>query len=187
MKLWRAAVDWFENADLVPLLVLVSAVHYAAVLAGKDYWAVAVCIGLLVDLGHYRTVRSAVRYNGGWGNKLTRWAIALGMTVISLNYHQRYYEDWWLSAPLPLLIAALAWLQQVEPKKVEPKVRIIREDTQALPMPESKPLLPENASDTPHKSVSYVCGVCGETFDKSSQKAIHARWAHRKDAANVIS
>ena len=183
-KLWRAAVDWFENADLVPLLVLVSAVHYAAVLSGKDYWMVAVCIGLLVDLGHYRTVRSAVRYNGGWGNKLTRWAIALGMTVISLNYHQRYYEDWWLSAPLPLLIAALAWLQQVEPRKVEkPQVRIIAPDAThpaALPTHDAPARLP----DATHDKI-YACAVCGEMFGKSTDYASHKRWAHRKEPATL--
>lgn len=112
---WSYLVHWFEYGDLVPLLVLISAVHYAAVLAGKDSWPVAIAIGLLVDLGHFRTVRAAVRYSGDdrWQGA-TRWLIAAGMTALSLNYHQRYYADWWLSAPLPLLIAALAWLQKVD-------------------------------------------------------------------------
>jgi hypothetical protein len=113
-RLWSYLVNWFERADLVPLLVIVSAVHYAAVLNGKDIWPVAVAIGLLVDLGHYRTVRAAVRYSGSFWHAVARWLIAAGMTALSLNYHQRFYEDWWLSVPLPLLIAALAWLQQVD-------------------------------------------------------------------------
>ena len=118
MKIARAAwlylVNWFECADLVPLLILVSAVHYASVLATKDPLPVAVAIGLLVDLGHYRTIRAAVRYAGSSkAQTAARWAIAAGMTALSLSYHQRYYQDWWLSAPLPLLIAALAWLQQI--------------------------------------------------------------------------
>lgn len=180
-RAWRAAVNWFETGDLVPLLVLVSAVHYAAVLASKDYWAVAVAIGLLVDLGHYRVVRVAVRYAGdnGW-QRLARWAIAIGMTAVSLNYHQRYYQDWWLSAPLPLLIAALAWLQQVEPRKVAPVVRIMREDTPALPAHEIKPQLPEITPNAPQKHALYACAVCGQQFDTSPKKALHMRWEHRQ-------
>lgn len=178
-KLWRAAVDWFENADLVPLLVLVSAVHYAAVLSGKDYWLVAVCIGLLVDLGHYRTVRSAVRYNGGWGNKLTRWAIALGMTVISLNYHQRYYEDWWLSAPLPLLIAALAWLQQVEPKAKPATIRFEAPLQPALSEPKAAPVLLEAPLEA-----AFICSVCG--YEARSQPALNGhKLKHRKEPATL--
>ncbi len=179
-RAWRAAVAWFETGDLVPLLVLVSAVHYAAVLAGKDYWMVAVAIGLLVDLGHYRTIRAAVKYrNGTLRQSALRWAIAVSMTAVSLNYHQRYYSDWWLSAPLPLLIAALAWLQQVEPRKGEdmPRVRMVTQDAPALPVVQKKALLPENAGNAPH---NYACSACGEQFVTSAAKANHSRWAHRK-------
>jgi hypothetical protein len=44
-KPWRGIVHWFEHGDLVPLLVLVSAVHYAIVLSEVDAWPVAVAIG----------------------------------------------------------------------------------------------------------------------------------------------
>lgn len=104
-------VRWFESGDLIPLMVLVSAVHYAAVLRGKDGFAAAIAIGLLVDLGHYRTVRYAVRYTGvrKW-EICVRWFVALIMTVVSFDYHYRYYQDVLLAAPLPFLIAVLAWL-----------------------------------------------------------------------------
>jgi hypothetical protein len=175
-RLWRAAVNWFEAGDLVPLLVLVSAVHYAAVLASKDFWAVAVAIGLLVDLGHYRVVRVAVRYQGdnGW-QRLARWAIAIGMTAVSLNYHQRYYLDWWLSAPLPLLIAALAWLQQVEPRKVE-KPATIRFEAPlqpALSEPKAAPVLLEAPLEA-----AFICSACG--YEARSQNALNGhRLKHR--------
>ena len=187
-RLWHALVNWFETADLVPLLVLVSAVHYAAVLSGKDWWPVAVAIGLLVDLGHYRVIRVAVRYSGdSLGQRIARWTIALAMTAVSLNYHQRYYQDWWLSAPLPLLIAALAWLQQVEPRKREdaPSVRIVRQNAPALPSAQERNLLPEIVENATHSAASYACNACGETFTTSTAKASHARWAHKKEPANV--
>lgn len=181
-KLWRSAVTWFETGDLVPLLVIISAVHYASVLANKDAWPVAIAIGLLVDLGHYRVVRVAVRYQGdsGW-QRVARWAIAVSMTAVSLNYHQRYYEDWWLSAPLPLLIAALAWLQQVEPRKVDkPQMRIIAPDAThpaALPTHDAPARLP----DATHEKI-YAC-ECGAMFAKSTDYASHKRWKCKKEPA----
>jgi len=113
--IWRHVVNWFENGDLVPLLIVVSAWHYIAILAGRDPWPVAIAIGLLVDLGHYRTVRAAVRYRGRPSQSAARWAVAAAMTVVALAYHLRYYEfDWWLAAPIPALIATLAWLSRVD-------------------------------------------------------------------------
>ena len=112
---WKALVEWFEYGDLLPLLIVVSAVHYTAILVNYDVWAVANAIGLLVDLGHYRWVRAAARYNGDNQRQAAlRWLFALIMTVVSLAYHQRFYQDWWLSIPLPLLIASLAWLAKVD-------------------------------------------------------------------------
>lgn len=167
-KAWDWITDWFEYGDLVPLLVLVSAVHYASVLKGKDDLPVAVAIGMLVDLGHFRTVRAAFRYSvvrpkrrrkpadsapwyrwvGYWwsertsrinGQLVARWVIALVMTGISLTYHQRYYNDLWLSAPLPFLIAALAWLQRVDqrtkarPTGAAPLITVERPAHRSLP------------------------------------------------------
>lgn len=176
---WHSLVDWFEFSDLVPLLVLVSAVHYAAVLAGKDYWLVAVAIGLLVDLGHYRTIRAAVRYGGDdRRQRWARWLIAAGMTALSLNYHQRYYQDYWLSAPLPLLIAALAWLQQID-KRPAPK-----------PAQDAQPKIRITAHDAPHPKAlpaSYACMVdgCTASFDNTQKRAAHMRWSHPKTKPEV--
>jgi hypothetical protein len=114
-RLWSGIVHWFEEGDLLPLLILVSSVHYGTVLSAHDHPLVAIAIGLLVDLGHYRWVRAASRYNGNSKReRAVRWSLAAVMTAVSLAYHQRFYNDWWLSIPLPLLIASLAWLVKVD-------------------------------------------------------------------------
>lgn len=179
---WQWLVNWFERGDLVPLLVLVSSVHYASVLAGHDTWPVAVAIGLLVDLGHFRTVKAAVRYktpDGKWINwqAVTRYAVALVMTALSLNYHQRYYADWWLSAPLPLLIAALAWLQRVDgtgtTKPATKEEKAERVTTPLAPVSEPLPVVSQPLERR------YVCATCG--YDAKNQYALagHGR-KHRK-------
>ena len=63
-RLWHAFTAWLESGDLVPLLVIVSAAHYVKVLSGKDDWYIAVPLGILIDLGVYRSVIIAARYNG---------------------------------------------------------------------------------------------------------------------------
>lgn len=173
-KLWNTLVNWFEYGDLVPLLVIVSAVHYAGVLADHDQAIVAIAIGLLVDLGHFRTVRAAVRYSGADRRQAAaRWLIALALTAISLAYHQRYYGDWWLSVPLPLLIAALAWLQRVDQhvgqrsKPVQPSSQpavsaVVAEHSQ-LERPQ-QPRLPA--------ARRYTCDTCGRGF--ASQQGCNA-------------
>lgn len=171
--LWDGLLDFFEYGDLVPFLVIVSAVHYAVILSGKDFWIVAVAIGMLVDLGHFRTIRAAFRYGGDDRRQLlARWLIALVMTGISLAYHQRYYNDFWLSAPIPFLIAALAWLQKVdrrtnridaEPKKRDASITVL---------------------DAPHMQAlpAHVCASCGETFASQQKLAAHMRWQHQPAA-----
>lgn len=110
---FSAVLDWFEHGDLVPLIVVISAVHYSSILHEYDHIVPAVAIGTLVDLGHYRWTKAAVRYNGeSWKEKAGRWFMVFVMSAIALNYQQRFYQDWWLSVPMPLLIASLAWLNQ---------------------------------------------------------------------------
>lgn len=113
----RAVLNWLEHGDLVPLIILVSAWHYSVILSEHDHVIAAVSIGTLVDLGHYRWTKAAVRYPGdNWKEKYGRWAMVLIMSAIALNYQQRFYNDWWLSIPMPLLIASLAWLNQKDSK-----------------------------------------------------------------------
>lgn len=169
-RLWSALVDWFEHGDLVPLLVVVSAVHYSTILAKYDAWPVAVAIGLLVDLGHYRWVRAASRYSGNSKREAaTRWAIAGAMTAVSLAYHQRFYADWWLSVPLPLLIASLAWLSKVDRPQTS-KGKAAASETQAT--------VTEQASEP---EPMHVCW-CG--YEARSQNALNGH--KRRHAAEAV-
>jgi len=167
---WSAINDYLEYGDLVPFLVLVSAVHYAVILAGKDYWLVAVAIGLLVDLGHFRTIRAAFRYTGDdRRQQFARWLIALVMTGISLTYHQRYYNDFWLSAPIPFLIAALAWLQKVD-RRSGSKSETTTKPTETKKETKAQPTQPEGnrervlalhlaQPDATHETIAKQVGI----------------------------
>ena len=171
-KIWTVITDWFEHGDLVPLLIVVSAWHYMSILQGKDPAIVALAIGLLVDLGHYRTIRAAFRYNGAaWGERIARWMFALVMTVISLAYHQRYYNDWLFSAPIPLLIAGLAWLQRVDkPHRTEP----IERQTKAIAVA-TEPIEPR----TEPIALGFVCHKCQARYKTQQALAGHAK-AHKE-------
>lgn len=191
---WNWLVWWFERGDLVPLLVVVSSVHYMSILAGKDVWPVAVAIGILVDLGHFRTIRAAFRYEVKpkhkaarflWiayrrtiypANLYMRWAIALAMTGISLAYHQRYYNDWWLSAPIPFLIAALAWLQKVDRSK----------PAQSEAKKQNAPIHADHAEPM-RASSAHLCAQCGEPQNSQQALAAHMRWKHANGNGKVHS
>lgn len=169
-KAWSTLVHWFEFGDLVPLIVIVSAVHYSLMLQAYDHAVVAVAIGLLVDLGHFRTVRAAVRYSGASRRTAaTRWLMALAMTAVAVAYQQRYYGDWWLSLPLPFLIASLAWLQHVD------RATSGRSERSATAASVVKPIVTvaERAALPEPKRVERVkCETCGRSF--SSQQACNA-------------
>jgi len=177
---WQWLVDWLEYGDLVPLLVLVSAFHYAAILKDRDALPVAIALGLIVDLGHFRTIRAAFRYSGeDRRHKLSLWGIALVMTAVSFAYHQRYYQDFWLSAPIPFLIAALAWLQKVDKRGMrgKPDAIIPKRDMSHTDVSQN-----DTTHDTTHKT--YICQVCGENFGKSTALALHNRWKHAPEKVN---
>jgi hypothetical protein len=157
VTMWAALLNWFHRGDLVPLLIVVSAVHYAVVLQGRDYWPVAIAIGTLVDLGHYRTVLIAVRYTGDnkW-QRIARWAVALTLTAVSLSYHWRFYGgDWLLAAPMPLLIATLAYFERVDRRRgqaVEPSEVVEK-------LPDSTPVaepLPENGDGKKQRALELL-------------------------------
>lgn len=163
-NIFHSIVNWLETGDLVLLIVLVSAVHFASVLAKYDYWPVAIALGLLVDLGIWRTVRSATRYQGanGW-ERLARWALAAAMICVSYVYHERYYGDYWLAAPVPFLVAALSWLDSRKPAKVERKDAQV--ETQAA------------------ETMRHVCITCGASYARQQGLAAHMR-KHAKQKTN---
>jgi len=178
-KLWHSILEWFEYGDLVPLIVLVSAVHYAVILRGHDIWPVAIAIGILVDLGHYRWTRAAVRYSGNnQREKAIRWSLALLMTAISLAYQQRYYDDWWYAIPLPLLIISLAWLSEADKAKQhtsQSASKRILTDVETTPAVESEPEA---------ETFRYICGVCGHGCDTQNGLNAHQR-KHKQDVPDI--
>lgn len=175
--LWHALLNWLEHGDLVPWMVIVSAVHYSVILQAHDNPVTATAIGLMVDLGHFRTVRAAVRYSPAKAKSkrakastkreaLARWTMAAFMTVVSVVYQQRFYEDLWLSLPLPLLIASLAWLQQKDQRTgTKPKAE------KSTVEPATSELAPAPAK-AERLEVAFICGGCG--FSGTSQNALNA-------------
>lgn len=170
---WYALLHWLEHGDLVPWMVIVSAVHYSVILQQHDSWLTATAIGLMVDLGHFRTVRAAVRYNPAKAKSkrakanikqetFARWSMAVFMTAVSVAYQQRFYHDWWLSLPLPLLIASLAWLQQKD-QRTGAKTKADKAKAEPLP---SEPPPAQPATE------QYICGGCGKGL--GSQNALNA-------------
>lgn len=174
-------MSWFEHGDLVPLLVIVSAAHYVAVLSEVDAWWSAVSIGLLVDIGHYRSVLIATRYNGDkTKEKRLRWAVALAMTVLSFSYHYRFYsQDIALSLPMPLLIASLAYFEQKDGwrkrKKSEPDFVESKANK-----PESEPEQIES-EESEDKHIAF-CERCQKTIGeyKTERGVTNALNAHAR-------
>lgn len=182
VTLFRSLLNWLEHGDLVPLIVLVSAWHYSVILSAHDHTVAAIAIGTLVDLGHYRWTKAAVRYLGNdWKEKLGRWFMVLIMSAIALNYQQRFYNDWWLSVPMPLLIASLAWLNQKDSKSQQKASK--SEKVVANAEPEiAKAEVPVLA-----------CEICGATHGKSghpilTRAALNAHMkAHKEHAAGHLN
>lgn len=135
--LWRKALNWIETGDLILPVVAVSAAHYAAVLNGKDLWFIAFIVGVLVDLGHYRIIKAAIRY-GGWF-----YGAALVMTALAFGFHLAFYGggDWrdlMAAAAMPICIMFLAGLSVKERWAMRTKDK-----------PDAVPTLPSGTNGTP--------------------------------------
>ena len=110
---WSKIVNWLENGDLVPWLIIVSVPHYVNVLASFEHAVVAAVLGFLVDLGHYRTIKSYL-LGKGW-----LWMVVL--TFVSFGFHVGFYAvndagfwAWILGPVVPIIIFALANLAHKE-------------------------------------------------------------------------
>jgi len=185
-RLWRGLLEWLEGGDLVPLLVIVSAVHYAAVLQAHDWPVVGAVIGLLVDIGHFRSVLIATRYTGeNRRERAIRWGVALVMTAVSLSYHWRFYEGQWdLAVPIPLLIAALAYFERKDAykrrKPAEPSVEDAPEpveDTREIAEDTDEGV--EETYDAPPMPYRY-CDLCAFAAQSPQAWAGHCRGAGHK-------
>lgn len=146
MKLWRGIVNWFENGDLLPLIIAVSVPHYGHVLAAYDFWPVAAVIGALVDLGHYRTIKAALNGKG--------WFWMIVMTVFSLGFHFAFYSAggaaWWaalfFAAAVPVVIFALSFIAKAE-RLAEKAARGVASGKPAVTVVNDA--LPSGTPDTP--------------------------------------
>ena len=156
-KAWKAIFEYLEHGNLVILIVLVSAVHYALILQTWDTIAVAIAIGLMVDLGHYRTVKAAVRYRTRNATFFIRWAMALFFTGIAISYQMIYYDgDIRFALPLPLLIVGLAWLSETNKAVGTKRKSAKRKPAQRTPAP--KP-----TKRKPKRMVGKIpCPDCGK-------------------------
>ena len=104
---WGGVVWLFEKSDIIPPLIIVSSWHYAGALRGHDPAFVAVILGVLIDLGHYRAVKSYLRALNG-----RRFAVMAVFTAMTAYYHWLWYRDYLLAAGVPLLIIGLALLSK---------------------------------------------------------------------------
>jgi len=183
----RWLVRWFEDGDLVPLLVIVSAAHYIAILSAVDPWFVALPLGVLVDLGHYRAVNIAARYSrSDWRQYAVRWFVAAGLTVISGAYHLRYYGgDWALALPIPALIVALAYFRRMDARPaVKPAPPAPARVTKPAELRESaEETEPHPAPGNGHKR--YDCPLCGRTCESQPQYAAHLRQCRARAAVSA--
>jgi len=161
---WNWILHWLEKGDLLPLLVIVSAVHYVSVLREQDAWPVAIAIGLLVDVGHFRSVLIAVRYSGARRAELAlRYGVACAMTAVSFSYHWRFYAgNLALALPMPLLIASLAYFE----RKAAPQ-----HVTRAESPPQPACATPQGCGDEPYR----VCTACDFTAYSPQAWAGHCR------------
>ena len=119
-KAYQWAVDWMERGDLVPLIIIVSIPHYISVMQAFEFWPVAVAMGILTDLGHYRTILVYLRSSVGrfasvfWMLLLTglSYAFHVGFYTLSSNVPQPW--PWYIGAVPPVLIFAMAYISKRE-------------------------------------------------------------------------
>ena len=132
LRIYRGAVDWVERGDLVPLLILVAVPHYITVMRTFEFWPVAVAMGILTDLGHYRTILVYLRSSVGRFASVF-WMLIL--TAMSYAFHVGFYTigntapqpwPWALGAVPPVLIFAMSYISKREGwqrrKSAEPTV-----------------------------------------------------------------
>ena len=112
-KIINRFVDWFENGELTPFVILISIPHYAMVLARFDWWPVAAVLGFLLDMGHYRTIRAYLRGKGAF------WMIVL--SLFSYGFHFAFYFEGgaglaslFFGGAVPIVIFALSFLGYAE-------------------------------------------------------------------------
>ena len=156
-KAWGLVVWTFEKADIIPPLIIVSAWHYSGALAKVDPLPVAIALGILIDLGHYRSVKATIA-NNPW----KRFAVMAVLTAMTGYYHWLWYRDLILAAAVPTLIICLSLLSKWggwERQAIRIDAGIAVHD--AAPMP-------HDAKDGLHQ-----CAKCGARVHNIGS---HVRW-----------
>lgn len=119
MNWWQKFADFLHTANLIPLVVVVSAYHYYQALRTHDPFWVALPIALFVDLLHFRTVQQAVRTGEGtW--KVTAVFTTLMAFGLQWIFYSRTAEGdpliWWqvilFASIVPVGLAIMAWHHQ---------------------------------------------------------------------------
>lgn len=106
-RAWGWIVWLFEKADIIPPLVIVSAYHYGGALVDYDLLPVAIVLGVLIDLGHYRSVKAAIKTP-----EIPQFAVMTVLTVMTGYYHWLWYRNFILAATVPALIICLSLLSK---------------------------------------------------------------------------
>jgi septal ring factor EnvC (AmiA/AmiB activator) len=119
--LWQKLSDFLHQANLIPLVVVVSVYHYYQALRLHDPFFVAVPMALFVDLLHFRTVQRALK-SGAWGWKAT----AVLTTAIAFGLQWLFYSapsaagvtGWWqtllFASLVPVGLAIMAWHHEAQ-------------------------------------------------------------------------
>jgi hypothetical protein len=173
-KLWGFVVWLVEEADIVPFLVIVSAWHYAGALAkgNKDNAIVAVVLGVLIDLGHYRSVRTYFKHID-W----KRFVVMAVLTCITGYYHWLWYSDVILAATMPAIIICLGLLShwgkwERQGKNTEPPPQAANVATQ----------VPQAAT---HKAAwPRPCKQCSQIIASPARMGAHVLHEHPKPRGN---
>ncbi len=119
-RFYTAAVEWVERGDLVPLIILVSIPHYISVMSRFEYTIVAVAMGILTDLGHYRTILVYLKSTVGrfaalfWMSVLTLMSYAFHVGFYTLSGTAEQPWPWALGAVPPILVFAMAYISKRE-------------------------------------------------------------------------
>ena len=123
--LWQKLSDFLHQANLIPLVVIVSVYHYYQALSQHDPFFVAAPMAIFVDLLHFRTVQRAVKTGqGGWK------AMAALTTAIAFGLQWLFYSApgpdgalvWWetllFASLVPVGLAIMAWHHAVHEEDV---------------------------------------------------------------------
>ncbi len=136
-QLWKRFADFLHQANLIPLVVIVSTYHYYQALRSHDPLLVAMPIALFVDLLHFRTVQRAVRANQFvWKlTALLTTAIAFGLQWIFYNQPTAgtALPGWQVvlfASIVPVGLAIMAWHHEARAQDTATNWQIKVEDAQ---------------------------------------------------------